>query len=60
MLIDGSAGCRVDTGAMVATMAEILSSFLSKSRILWGVCPSILGFAGLLRATCSMHSTRAF
>src|SRR5690242_21942326 len=45
---------------MVATMADILSSFLSKSRILLGACPSDLGLAGLLRATCSMHSTRAF
>ena len=60
VVTDGNAGCRTDTGAIVATMADILSSFLSKSRILLGVCPSILGFAGLLRATCSTHSTRAF
>lgn len=60
VVTDGNAGCKTATGAMVATMADILSSFLSKSRILLGGWPSILGFAGLLRATCSMHSTRAF
>lgn len=60
VITDGNAGWRTETGAMVATMADILSSFLSKSRILLGVCPSDLGFAGRLRATCSMHSTRAF
>ena len=60
VVTDGNAGCRTETGAIVATIADILSSFLSKSRILLGVCPSILGFAGLLRAICSMHSTRAF
>lgn len=56
----GNTGCRTGAGAIVATMADILSSFLSKSRILLGICPSVLGFAGLLRAICSIHSTRAF
>ena len=60
VVTDGSAGCNTETGDIVATMAEILSSFLSKSRILLGVWPSVRSFAGLLRATCSIHSTRAF
>lgn len=60
MVTDGNAGCKTEPGAMVAAIADILSSFLSKSRILLGVCPSILDLAGLLRATCSIHSTRAF
>lgn len=47
-------------GAMVATMADSLSSFLSKSRNLLGVWPSPRAFAGRRRATCSTHSTLAF
>jgi hypothetical protein len=45
---------------MVATIADSLSSFLSKSRNLFGGWPSFLDLAGLLRATCSIHSTLAF
>lgn len=52
-------------GPIDATMADNLSSFLSKSRALLGAelslfWPSVLDFAGRLRATCSIHSTRAF
>lgn len=47
-------------GAIVATMADKLSSFLSKSRSLFGGGTSLRDLAGLRRATCSMHSTLAF
>lgn len=47
-------------GAIVATIADNLSSFLSKSRSLFGAGTSLLDLAGLRRATCSMHSTLAF
>lgn len=56
---EGRLDCAGD-GAMVATMADNLSSFLSKSRNLLGVWPSLRAFAGRLRATCSTHSTLAF
>jgi hypothetical protein len=47
-------------GAIVATIADNFSNFLSKSRTLLDAWPSLLALAGLLRATCSTHSTRAF
>ena len=50
----------VGVGAIVATIADNLSNFLSKSRSLVGVWPSLRAFAGRLRATCSTHSTLAF
>ena len=56
----GKAVCDAEVGAIVATIAESLSIFLSKSRIRLGGWPSPLDFAGLRRATCSMHSTLAF
>lgn len=56
---DGRLHC-VGAGAIVATIADNLSSFLSKSRNLVGVWPSLRAFAGRLRATCSTHSTLAF
>lgn len=56
----GTVGCDSVLGDIVATMADSLSSFLSKSRILFGVWPSLRAFADLLRATCSTHSTLAF
>ena len=37
VVTEGNAVCNTETGDIVATMAEILSSFLSKSRILLGV-----------------------
>ena len=41
------------------TIADSLSSFFSISATRDGVCTT-LGFVGLLRATCSIHSTLAF
>jgi hypothetical protein len=57
----GNTGWAAEVGAEEpVTMAESLSSVFSSSRALFGVCPTTLGFAGRRRATCSMHSTRAF
>jgi hypothetical protein len=61
----GTAGGRrelgVEAGIVVAvTMADSLSIFFSTSATRLGVCTAVLGLAGLLRATCSMQSTRAF
>jgi hypothetical protein len=59
VVTEGSVEC-AGAGAIVAITVDSLSSFLSKSRSLVGGWTSPLVFAGLLRATCSMHSTLAF
>lgn len=57
----GRVGWGAEFGTLVAVMtADNLSSFFSISDTRVGVCTMVLGFAGLLRATCSIHSTRAF
>lgn len=60
VVTNGKAGCDAGDGDIVATMVDSLSSFLSKSRILFGGWPSLLDLAGRRRATCSTHSTLAF
>lgn len=59
----GSAGgAELGTLAVVVevTMACSFSILFSISATLFDGCTTVRGFAGLRRATCSIHSTRAF
>ena len=47
-------------GGVELTKAEKRSMTFSSSAMRFGVCATVFGFAGLLRATCSTHSTLAF
>jgi hypothetical protein len=57
----GIVGRGAELGADTAvTMAANLSIRCSISDTRFGVCTTVLGFAGLLRATCSIQPVRAF